>query len=238
MPASSSFFKTIGRGIKNTFKPRLVAPSFNYKKFDRLRLSVAEINRKHLRHLERVGLRKELGLKGPLALKSPEYRKLLGKQIKTYGNELVHDVTNPIETAKKQFGLITHDYNPVTKQLKNRSHFGKAFQAMSYYGIPISLGTSTLTKKNIPAKERVTRALPEYLSMLTPKQLPSWALYNLSDMLYKGVDKKRRQAQLMSKLKHSPYNPPALNYIPSKRNVMAPFNVMDDTPYMWNNNEY
>jgi len=178
------------------------------KKSPWLKYTIADNARKATNTFERQALRKTLGKNFITATNDKRYRQLLGKQIKGYGKSLTEEVTHPIRSMKKQIGATLYNPKPTSLlepggiRYKPRSHISKAIQGGLLFGLPISFGVSSLRDKDPdkPRSEKIIKSIPEFLSMLTLKGIPSIAAYQTPSLIYAKKNKQRKEKAIADRI--------------------------------------
>jgi len=185
-----------------------------------LKHTIQDNTRKATNLLERKVLRNTMNKNPITALTDSRYRQRLGKQIRGYGKSLTEEITHPVKSMKKQVGDVLYSPNPASllepggMRYRSKSHLGKAISGGLLFGLPVGFGISSLKDKD-PDKsksEKAIRSMPEFLSMLTPKGLPSMAMYQLPSIIYKKKDKARKLKKMQDALNLPPPKQPERNF--------------------------
>ena len=137
------------------------------------------------------------------------YRKEWGKSLKGYGKDAWKDIKNPTKSLKSQFAMHRFDVNHLTKgkdgiktllknpEIKRKSGLGSLLSGYQYWGLPVVLAAGELKDKNSGPGERVVRAGAALASTVTPKMLPSWAIWDSPGLVYKRKYNEDGQTKLM-----------------------------------------
>jgi len=139
------------------------------------------------RSASRKALRSTLGKNKLTALASPEYHQMLKKNIIEYGDEVVKDVSHPVNTLKRQVEMIKHNVDPAGNITK-RSPVGTAAMGTALFGLPLYYGGQELNNPDpyTSTGEKVIRAAATTIpAALTPKALPSLLAMSIPDAIYK-----------------------------------------------------